>query len=122
MVTLSKLRLYDWYAFRMEMKQYTRLDLLKKARELSNDCYYVYFIFEGKPDTPDFKPVYIGCTRSVYWRMVKHTHKIGKQTNVFLKAFDSKEEALQYEKRCIKAWQPRLNIQYNKWWQLDLIG
>ena len=121
MITLSKLRLEDWYAFHLEMRQYTRQNLLKKGKLLTR-TYIVYFIFEGDPQSPDFQPRYIGCTGSFYWRMVQHRRKITLQTKVYIQEFATKAEALQYEKRCIKAWQPALNIKYNTWWQYDLIG
>jgi len=121
MITLSQLRLYDWYAFRMEMRNYCRKDLLQKGREYHN-AYFVYFIFDGEPGSPEARPIYIGCTGSFYWRMVKHTHKITPQARIYSKAFASKVEALRYERRCIKAWHPKLNIKHNNWWQYDLIG
>ncbi len=54
--------------------------------------------------------------------MVQHRRKITSQAKVYIKEFLTKAEALRYEKRCIKVWQPQLNIKYNTWWQYDLIG
>jgi len=120
MNTLAQLRLQDWYSVRMEMLRYTRAHLLKRWITFK-EKHYVYFIYHQEPDTPQVRPVYIGCTSSLYWRLVKHSKKITKNSQVFFKEFDTKEEALQYEKRSIKIWKPRLNVKYSNWWQMDLI-
>lgn len=120
MITLSQLRLQDWYSVRMEMQRHTRKHLLKRCKELKLK-HYVYFIFHQVPDTPQVCPVYIGCTSSLYWRLVKHSRKITDASQVFFKEFNTRREALRYERRCIKLWKPRLNIKYSNWWQLELI-
>ncbi|QNF31364.1 GIY-YIG nuclease family protein (plasmid) [Adhaeribacter swui] len=120
MTTLSQLRLHDWYSFRMEMSRYCRKHLLKRWKEVKAK-HYVYFIFDQEPTSAHVRPVYIGCTSSLYWRLVKHSRKIAGASWVYFKEFTSKEEALRYEKRSIKLWKPRLNIKYSDWWQLDLL-
>jgi hypothetical protein len=51
MMTLSQLRLQDWYAVQMEMQRHTRPHLLKRWITF-NEKHYVYFIYHQVPDTP----------------------------------------------------------------------
>ncbi|RDC58676.1 GIY-YIG nuclease family protein [Adhaeribacter pallidiroseus] len=120
MATLAQLRLQDWYSFQMEMNRYTRKHLLKRWRGVKQK-HYVYFIFHQVPSTPLVRPVYIGCTSSLYWRLVKHSSKITENAQVYFKEYTTREEALQHEKRCIKLWKPRMNIKYSNWWQMELL-
>lgn len=120
MVTLAQLRMHDWFSVKMEMQRHTRKHVLKRWKEFKQK-HYVYFIFHQVPDNPQVRPVYIGCTSSLYWRLVKHSRKITDKSQVFFKEFDTKAEALQFEKRSIKLWKPRLNVKYSDWWQLELL-
>jgi predicted GIY-YIG superfamily endonuclease len=120
MITCAQLRLHGWYSVQMEMQRHTRQHLLKRWITFKQK-HYVYFIFHQVPDTPQVRPVYIGCTSSLYWRLVKHSRKIPGNTQVFFKEFNTIGEALHYEKRSIKLWKPRLNVKYSDWWQLELL-